>query len=145
MQKSLILFDLENQSAEIQKIKDWDLKWQFEFRGYTIKSGAMPLNTDVHHQFIILVGESTKYLSKQFYEDLDAIILTTKPILCLNLNGYVGLEEKICPIVLHDSGAIHMAFSNEDLAMSLDYIKPDAKIVNPNGSYHFKKDPRSFY
>lgn len=144
MQKSLVLFDIENQAAEIQALKDWNLSSEFEFRGYTIKAAINALNTELYDQFIVLIGESTKYLNHQFIEDLKLIIATTKPILCLNLNGFVALEEDICPIVLHDVGAIHMAFAKEDLAISLDYIKPDARIINPNGSYHFRKDQRSF-
>lgn len=144
MKRSLLLFDLENQRDKIEELKAWNVDANIEFKGYSIKSSGQLLDTTGFDQFIILLGRSTKYLSAQFYRDLESIISTTKPILCLNLNGFVALEKDICPIILQDVGAVHMAFSRQDLTLSLSYIKHNARIDNPSGSYHYRKDQRSY-
>jgi len=139
MQKSLILYDKENQSDKIQVLKDWGLDYHFEFKGYGIKPLAGgPILTD-YDLYIILIGESTRYLDHEFYADVEHIIATSKPILCLNLNSFVALEEDICPRLLYDAGAIHMPFTKDDLLFSLQSIQPDSRLVNPHGSYHFRR------
>lgn len=140
MKKYLILFDKENQEKEVDAIKSWGLNYNFVYCGYTIKESCTQSEIDLEADgYILLTGESTKHLSLLFFRDLTSIVKTLKPILCLNLNGFVDLEENICPPLLYNVGAIHMAFSKEDLRISLDYLKDDTRIKNPNSSFHFKK------
>lgn len=144
MQKALVLYDIENQSDAIYDLKDWNLNYDFEFEGYGIKSFSEDPILGDYDLYIILIGASTRYLDQRFYKDVEQIIAVLKPILCLNLNGFVALEEDTCPKLLHDAGAIHMPFTMDDLIFSLQSIKPDTRIVNPKGSYHLRRFQRPF-
>ena len=142
-----VLFDEENQQQEIVLLKAWQLDHQFTYSGYAIKddhSYTQPLNVDKTELFIIIIGESNRFLSAQFITDLKLIMNSTKAILCLNTNGFIGLNEDNCPRVLWDCGALHMPFDEENVRYSLNVIKPDTRIEHPTGSLHFRKDARPF-
>lgn len=140
-----ILFDEENQQNEIALIKNWNLNHHLTYIGYTIKDKQLDLvSLDETEIFVILIGISTKFLSMQFTERVKSIIDSTKAILCLNINGFIGLNEGDCPRMLWDCGALHMPFDEENVRYSLNVIKLNTRIDNPTGSFHFRKDARPF-
>lgn len=140
-----ILFDEENQQNEIALIKKWNLNHHLTYIGYTIKDKQLDLvSLDETEIFVILIGISTKFLSTQFTERVKSIIGSTKAILCLNINGFIGLNEDDCPRMLWDCGALHMPFDEENVRYSLNVIKLDTRIDNSTGSFHFRKDARPF-
>jgi len=142
-----VLFDEENQQQEIALLKAWQSDHQFTYSPYAIKddhSYSKPLNVEESDLFIILIGESSRFLSAQFIDDLKLIINSSKTILCLNMNGFIGLNEEDCPRALWDCGALHMPFDEENLRYSLSVIKLDTRIHHPTGSFHFRKDARPF-
>jgi len=142
-----VLFDEENQQQEIALLNAWQLNHQFTYKGYAIKDDHFyfeTLNVEEIDLFIILIGESSRFLSLQFIADLKLIINSNKTVLCLNTNGFIGLNEDNCPRILWDCGALHMPFDEENVRYSLNVIKLDTRIDHPTGSFHFRKDARPF-
>lgn len=142
-----VLFDEENQQQDIALLKAWQLNHQFTYKGYAIKDDHSYFESfDVEETdlFIILIGESSRFLSGQFITDLKLMMNATKAILCLNTNGFIGLNEDNCPRILWNCGALHMPFDEENVRYSLNVIKLDTRIANPTGSFHFRKDARPF-
>lgn len=84
MAKTLILFDKENQLGEVQLIKDWNISRMFDYHGYLIRGRVEDIDLSDYELFIVLIGESTKYLGSQFYGVVMEIASTDRPILCLN-------------------------------------------------------------
>ena len=143
-----VLFDKENQREEISLMKSWNLSHQLNFIGFDIKAGEENLDlADIEATtlFIVLIGESTRFLDRNFLASLTLLVASTRAILCLNLNGFVGLDENHCPRTLWDCGAIHMPFGSEkEINYWLDHIKHDARVEQRTGSFHFKKHSGSF-
>lgn len=145
--KIAILFDEENQQEEVTLLKKWELDYDLGFIGYGIKSKKSDF-TDIdikdYSIFVILIGESSRFLSAQFISDVKLIINSPKSILCFNINGFIGLSEEECPRILWDCGAIHMSFDKENVSYSLSAIKSDARETNKSGSFHFRKEARPY-
>ncbi|RZL40787.1 MAG: hypothetical protein EOP00_26135 [Pedobacter sp.] len=110
--------------------------------GFTIKDEIIYKSTELDLSsvdlVIILIGESTRFLGNHFKAAVTEILNTDIPVLCLNTNGFIGLEEDFCPIMLADAGCIHMPFNRKDLELSLGYIKNDERAEQKTGSFHYK-------
>ena len=142
MLNSLVLFDDENQIEEITLLKNWELASDFNLAGFAIKDEIVNKRQEIDLSeidlVIVLIGESTKFLGSRFKTVTQKILQSDVSILCLNTNGFIGLEENICPKILADAGCIHMPFTKKDLQLSLSYIKPNGRLKNKTGSFHFK-------
>lgn len=144
---AILLFDEENQQGEITLLKKWKLDYNLTYKGYTIKNEDLnfqSLNIEEKVLYVILVGPGTRFLSAQFMDDVKLIIESTNAILCLNLNGTIGLDEDHCPRILWDCGALHMPFGRKDVAYLLEVMKLDNSERNPSGSFHLRKHSRPF-
>jgi len=145
--KIAVLFDEENQHQEADLMKKMKLVHDFSYCGYTIKSKKLNrqlLNIERTDLFVILVGPSTRFLSSQFIDDLKLIINSTKTILCLNLEGMIGLDENHCPKILWDCGALQTPFGEENFIYLLNVMKLEDRKAIRTGSFHIRKDPRPY-
>ncbi|SOD14996.1 hypothetical protein [Pedobacter xixiisoli] len=148
MVNAAILFDKENQRHEIELIKSWQLNCHVAYIGFDIKANEQKIEFSLIEEttlFVILIGESTRFLSNSFNDTVKSIIESTKAILCLNLNGFVALDEIHCPRLLWDCGAIHMPLAGkEDFIYLINTVKSDARVEQRTGSFHIRKHPRPY-
>lgn len=145
MKNVTVFFDEENQQDKIILIKNWKLNYPITYIGFTIKAKKEIFDLSIIKEtmlFVVLIGESTKFLSKEFIDCLELITKSTNAILCFNLNGIIGINEDECPRVLWDCGAIHMPFDKENVSYSLNTIKLNTRKDKNKGSFHFRKDIR---
>ena len=85
----------------------------------TIKSSLRERlnNTKV---FLILVGESTKYLYKFVQWEIEQALKMNLPIIVVNINGERSLDETRCPILLKKALAIHVSFNAKIVQFALE-------------------------
>ena len=61
--------------------------------------------------FVVLIGESTRYLSKYVYWEMEQAIALDKPIIGVNLNGLRYQDTERCPPIIIDKLAVHISFN----------------------------------
>ena len=85
----------------------------------SIKSGLQERlrNTKV---FVLLVGESTKYLYKYVRWEIEQALKRELPIIVVNLNGARGQDTARCPALLRDQLAVHINFTSKMLQHALE-------------------------
>ena len=84
----------------------------------TIKSNLRARLND-SKMFILLVGESTKYLHKFVSWEIEQAIKRDLPIVVVNLNGKRSMDETRCPTLLRNHLALHISFNTKILEKSL--------------------------
>lgn len=77
-------------------------------------------------QFILLVGESTKYLRKYVRWEIELAIELGLPIIVANLNGKNEVDQWLCPVPLRSHIGVHGPFKK-------DFIK---KAIDDFATYH---------
>jgi hypothetical protein len=70
--------------------------------------------------FVLLVGESTRYLYKFVRWEIEQAISLGLPIVVTNLNGLRWMDSERCPPLLQQSLAIHVAFGSKILEHALE-------------------------
>lgn len=60
--------------------------------------------------FVLLVGESTKYLYKFVKWEIETAIKLDLPIIVINLNKKRSRDEDRCPAIVRDELAMHISF-----------------------------------
>lgn len=62
-------------------------------------------------EFILLIGERTRYLTKFVLWEIEQAMSLSLPIICVNLNGLRQMDTNRCPPILQDKLAIHISFN----------------------------------
>jgi hypothetical protein len=70
--------------------------------------------------FILLVGEQTRFHYKFVRWEIEKSIELNLPIICVNLNGYRGLDLNNCPPVLRDKLVLHVSFNAKIIEKALE-------------------------
>lgn len=85
--------------------------------------------------FILLVGDSTRYLYKFVKWEIEQAISRQIPIIVVNLNGKRQLDPDKCPPILNNHTAIHISFNQKIIEHALnnwvtqyDNIKIEGKL-----------------
>jgi hypothetical protein len=60
--------------------------------------------------FVLLVGESTRYLRKYVGWEIDLALELGLPLIVVNLNNKVGIDGERCPARLRRACAVHIPF-----------------------------------
>lgn len=61
--------------------------------------------------FVLLIGESTRYLRKFVLWEIEQAMMRQLPIIAVNLNGKRSLDYERCPGILATALAIHISFN----------------------------------
>ena len=90
--------------------------------------------------FVLLVGESTKYLHKFVSWEIEQAIKMDLPIIVVNLNGKRSMDETRCPTLLRTHLALHISFNTKILQKSLkewssDYFR--LKREGKSGPFYY--------
>lgn len=93
--------------------------------------------------FVLLVGESTKYLYKFVKWEIEMAIKLQLPIIVINLNKKRSRDESNCPAVIRDELAIHISFEMNIIEFAINNW-PDAHqrhLKNSEkGAYQYPSD-----
>ena len=66
-------------------------------------------------EFIVLIGESTRYLTKFVKWEMEIALGLGLPIIAVNLNGLRQRDNDRCPPIIRDQRAIHTSFNSKIL------------------------------
>ena len=69
--------------------------------------------------FVLLVGDSTRYLYKFVKWEIEQAITKNIPIIVVNLNGKRQLDNDKCPPILKNELAIHISFNQKIIEHAL--------------------------
>lgn len=69
---------------------------------------------------IILVGESTKYLSKFVKWEMEQALKMDIPIVAVNLNNHNGVDGLQCPPTIRNQLCLHIPFKQKALEWAID-------------------------
>lgn len=78
--------------------------------------------------FMVLVGESTKYLYKFVRWEIELALELNLPIIVINLNGKVQKDVNLCPPILNNKLTVHIPFK----------LKAIEYAINNWPSFHYK-------
>lgn len=70
--------------------------------------------------FVLLVGESTRYLYKFVRWEIQQAVSLNLPIIVVNLNGKKSRDSLRCPPVVRDELAVHVIFKSAILQHALE-------------------------
>jgi|SRR5215475_1614345 len=70
--------------------------------------------------FVLLVGESTKYLHKYVGWEIELALDLGLPMIVVNLNKNAGMDRDRCPAKLRDECAVHIPFKLAAISHALD-------------------------
>jgi hypothetical protein len=147
--KAYVAFDGDKDMWAYAFMKGWDVREHIDFDfddahnireltsraqdEYYIKS-VLRERLRNSKQFILIVGESTKYLRKYVQWEIELAIELDLPIIVANLNGTNGVDQWLCPAVLREHLSIHGPFKKNFIKKAMDDFA---------GSYWYYKVTRS--
>ncbi|MCZ0932793.1 MAG: TIR domain-containing protein [Oligoflexia bacterium] len=70
--------------------------------------------------FVLLVGESTKYLQKFVHWEIEQALSLGLPIIVVNLNGLRSMDSSLCPAIVRDELAMHISFKSAILQYAIE-------------------------
>ncbi len=95
--------------------------------------------------FVLLIGESTKYLHKFVRWEIEQAIQRKIPIVAVNLNEKKSMDSTLCPPILRDQLAVHVSFKQKILEYAIEnWANSDAiyRREGKSGAFYYKE---SFY
>ncbi len=93
-------------------------------------------------EFILLIGESTRYLYKFVKWEIEQAISRNLPIIAVNINGMRSQDAERCPPVLKNELAIYVSFNAAILQYALDHWPSSHtkyKAERKSGAYYYKE------
>lgn len=91
--------------------------------------------------FVLLVGESTKYLYKFVRWEIEQAIKRELPIIVVNLNGKRASDDERCPAIANNTLAIHISYSPKIMQYALENWPSSHETYSKEGktgAYHYK-------
>ena len=93
--------------------------------------------------FILLVGDSTRYLYKYVRWEIEQAIKRELPIIVVNLNGTRTRDDVKCPPIVKNELALHISFNAKILEYALEYwpnLHYRKLKEKDKSSYHYKHE-----
>ena len=69
---------------------------------------------------VVLIGESTKYLTKFVKWEMEQAIRLAIPIIAVNLNNHNGVDDLRCPPTIRNQLCLHIPFKQKALEWAID-------------------------
>jgi len=94
-------------------------------------------------EFILLVGERTRYLTKFVIWEIDQAISRDLPIIVVNLNGKRSMDSERCPTLAKETLAIHVSFNAAIMQHALENWPDNHKKLKGEGKtgpYYYNDD-----
>lgn len=92
--------------------------------------------------FILLVGDGTRYLYKFVRWEIDQAISRNIPIIAVNLNGLRKMDDSRCPPILASALAIHVPYKQAAVQYALDHWPSGHKnhrLARDSGAYYYNE------
>jgi len=94
-------------------------------------------------EFVLLVGERTRYLTKFVNWEIQQAIARSLPMIVVNLNGRRSMDDQRCPTLAKGALAVHISFNAAIMQYALDnwptsYAKLSGE--NKSGPYYYSED-----
>ncbi len=70
--------------------------------------------------FVLLVGESTRYLYKYVRWEIEEAVKRGLPCIVVNINGKRSLDNERCPPLARDNLAVHISFNAKIMQYALE-------------------------
>lgn len=93
--------------------------------------------------FVLLVGEKTRYLTKFVHWEIEQAIWRKLPMIVVNLNGLRWMDSNRCPMPAQTALAIHIPFSAVIMQYALDYwpgSEQRYRAEGKGGPYYYTED-----
>ena len=91
--------------------------------------------------FILLVGNNTKFLYKFVRWEIEQAINKNIPIIVVNLNGKRSMDDDLCPAIIKNELAVHVAYNQKIIEYAINnWIDSDIQYRKDNktGPYIYK-------
>ncbi len=122
--KVYVCFDGYNDFHYFQMMRAWKRDHKVDFDFYHAQNLNSPNAGDLEklikskiekqiqsaNVFVVLIGESTRYLSEFVQWEMERAIALDKPIIGVNLNGLRYQDPERCPPIIRDQLAVHISF-----------------------------------
>lgn len=132
--KTYVIFDGDNDIWAYNYMKGWKKNKNVDFDFHdahdlnTITNNSSEDNTKRKlrerfsnaKQAIVLVGESTKNLYRFVRWEIEVCQKLGLPIVAVNLNGKRSHDTNLCPAILRDADAVHVAYNARIIKHALD-------------------------
>lgn len=153
--KAYVCFDGDKDIRYYRLMKAWHENENFDFAFYdahdlmqardssseeTIKRSLRErLNNS--REFIVLIGESTKNLTKFVRWEMEVALKLGLPIIAVNLNGKNGLDSERCPAVIRDELVVHVPYGVTAISHALKNWPDEYRRLKSQGTTgdHFYK------
>ena len=144
--KIYICFDADNDIHYYRLMQAWKEKNKEIFNFYD----AHDINNIMHYSnedtikrnlferlknsklFLVLVGESTKYLYKYVRWEIQKAIDLDLPIIVVNLNKVNGIDENNCPPLLLKNLSLHVPFEKDKIKQAINIWTNEFKRLKNN-------------
>jgi len=93
--------------------------------------------------FVLLVGDSTRYLYKYVRWEIEQAIKRELPIIVVNLNGTRTRDDVKCPPIIKNELALHISFNAKILEYALEHwpnLHESKMKEKDKSSYHYKQE-----
>lgn len=93
--------------------------------------------------FVLLVGDSTRYLYKYVRWEIEQAIKRELPIIVVNLNGTRTRDDVKCPPIVKNELALHISFNAKILEYALEHwpnLHYEKMKKKNKSSYHYKQE-----
>ena len=92
--------------------------------------------------FVILIGESTRYLYKFVRWEMEQALALDLPIIGVNLNGLRYQDSERCPPIIRDELAVYISYNTAILQHALETWPThhsSLKLQRQSGPYYYKQ------
>jgi hypothetical protein len=153
--KTFVSFDADTDMHWYRLMKAWTQNDGIEFNFYdahdinTARDSSQETSIKAQlaermrnsKNFILLVGERTRYLTKFVKWEIEQAISRDLPMIVVNLNGLRALDKTRCPQAAQSTLAIHVPFGAAIMQYALDnwpesYARHRAE--GKSGPYYYK-------
>lgn len=132
--KTYVIFDGDNDMWAYAYMKGWKQNERIDFNFYdahdirplTLRASEQTVKDRLRQrmagakQVVVLVGAQTKNLFRFVRWEIDLAIKKDLPIVVVNLNNNRRMDSKLCPPILREHCAIHVAFKKNIIKFALD-------------------------
>ena len=154
--KTYIAFDGDNDMQYYRLMTAWSAHEGFDFEIHNAHDLNMARDSSQEENikrqlrerfansklFLVLIGESTRFLTKFVKWEIETAIRLDLPIIGININGSRGRDER-CPLSMRDALAIYVPFNEKIITHAMkNWPSSHAKYSKDekSGPYHYKDE-----
>ncbi|MCX6641454.1 MAG: TIR domain-containing protein [bacterium] len=155
--KTFVSFDGDNDIHYYRIMQAWKQNDGIEFNFYNAHDLNIARDTSLESSikaqlaermqnsknFVLLVGERTRYLIKFVRWEIERAIERNLPIIVVNLNGRRAMDDVNCPPLARETLAIHISFNAAIMQYALDNwpsSHENYKKTGLSGPYYYKQE-----